>query len=40
MEEIGKEIDREEWFNKININAINDDIRFNIINFLKKQDGL
>lgn len=40
MEEIGKDIDREEWFSKININATNSDIRFNIINFFKTRWAL
>lgn len=39
MGEIGKEIKSEEWYDKVNVNALDDDVRFNIISYVKNKIG-
>lgn len=39
MQEIKNEIDREEWYSKVNVNALDEDVRFNIINYVKDKLG-
>lgn len=39
MNEIREEIENEEWYNKVSLNALDDDVRFNILNSIKDKIG-